>query len=354
MCKAWAAAWALLVRRRHYLNPAPLRVLELPVAEGEGDLVFSFAVMPDKALCVRSAALTMHFFSPAGESLEDDSHWDALRVAADGHPTGVVRWRDDGLDWHAAGMLVHDEALFISTGRSSKNGDGYVVKLRLGDGLELARSQLMDQPTSMAIAGDCLVVGAADERVQLLDMRTLAPRGVSFRCRIDCIQDIAVCGDELVLACDFCPIVTTLQGEPLRDLLHVRHPALETVTRGARQITAHGTSLYIIEKTKDSEEALLWSGYEDPEDPEEEEDEDYEETRKEVELELEQFPEQAGRRIAVLGLDGTLLQYVNLPDFSDGDWPHLAMRWHDGELYVLNLRDSLETQTLRCVVMGTR
>ena len=277
-CSMWADEWAALLRRRRYIQPVP-RLVEI------GHIVKApncLTEMPDGTLCVSDELPSPHgglrLMTAQFEAVSDSSAWAGLINADMRRPFG---------------MLVHEEALLVvNTHRGSD-----VRRLRIADGVELARSPLLKNPAEMANAGNLLFVPTF-EKISVLDIHTLELRNTfgEFGSVFDC----AVHNDELYVADGNDRgklFVHSLDGHPRR--------TVEGDFGRPMSIRIRDDRIYLIECLDDEDD---------------EEDE---------------FDEFVGRRLLVLELDGTIHQQIILPDCVAPHTPDLtSMAFRGDELLI--------------------
>ena len=277
-CSMWADEWAALLRRRRYIQPVP-RLVEI------GHIVKTpncLTEMPDGTLCVSSSHVHsgLHFMTAQYETMPDSSAWAGL----------------DNVDADAPfGVLVHDEALLVV---NSHRGRSDVRRLRMTDGVELARSPFLKNPAEVAKAGNLLFVPTF-EKISVLDIYTLELRNTfgEFGSAFDC----AVHNDELYVA-DVSKIgklfVHSLDGQPRR--------IVEGDFGRPTCIRIRDDRIYLIECLDD-----------------------------ENDFDEDEFDEFVGRRLLVLELDGTIHQQIILPDCVAAHTPDLtSMAFRGDELLI--------------------
>ena len=260
-CSGWAAAWLALLRLRRYLNPVALHINLPKYIDPEGIITTqptSVTTMPDGALCV-SAGGRLLFLTAQGQPIPGGGAWEDLaKVEFD----------------RSYCVLQHDDALLVAD-----TFDQNVRRLRLRDGLELARSPKLIRPYELAISGDLLFV-PTHEKISVLNVVTLellyefGERG--FCAAIDCAvhHDVLYVVDQ---ECHGMLQVFGLDGRP------------RSVVRGEfgapTCISIRDDHIYLVE------------GRPDPD------GEDY----------MERCEAGEGRRLLVLELDGTIRQKVLIP-----------------------------------------
>jgi len=284
-CSMWAAEWGSLLRRRRYIQPVP-RLVEIGhIVDGPNCLT----EMPDGTLCVSSGHVQsgLDFITAQLEAVSDSSAWAGLINADMSRPFG---------------MLVHEEALLlVNTGISS-----HVRRLRMTDGVELACSPLLKNPVEMANAGNLLFVPTF-EKISVLDIYTLELRNTfgEFGSAFDC----AVHNDELYVA------DVSKRGKLF---VHSLDGKLRRIVEGdfgtPMSIRIRDDRIYLIE-CLDGEDGF----HED------------------------EFDEVVGRRLLVLGLDGTIHQQIILPDCVAPRTPDLtSMLFRGDELLITdNMQNAL-------------
>jgi len=284
-CSMWAAEWAALLRRRRYMQPVP-RLIEV------GHIVerpYCLTEMPDGTLCVSSDGQLkgLYFMAVQYETVSDSSAWAGLINADVRRPFG---------------MLVHEEALLLVNTHYTPGGhpswSSHVHRLRMTDGVELARSPVVRSPSEMAIAGNLLFV-PTDETISVLDIHTLELRNTfgEFGSAFDC----AVHNDEVYVA-DVSKrgklFVHSLDGQPRR--------IVEGDFGMPMSIRIRDERIYLIECLDD-----------------------------ENDFDEDEFNEFVGRRLLVLELDGTIHQQIVLPDCVAPLEPELAsMAFRGDELLI--------------------
>ena len=257
-CSAWSGAWTALLRLRRYMHPVP-RHIDLNKMPTETRLPpRAVAAMPDGAICVTGGS-HLHFMTAQGKPIPGGGAWAAL---------AKVEFSD------TFGVLQHDDSLLVVA-----SDDQHVRRLRLSDGVELARSPKLDgEAYEAAIAGDRLFV-AAERTISVLDVATLELR-CSFG-QFDAAVDCAIHNGEVYVAAQDIPgqlDVFGLDGELLRT---VRGTFGRPVC-----ISIKDERIYMIEQQPSSDE------------------DDFDEREERWE----------GRRLLVLELDGTIRQEIRPPD----------------------------------------
>jgi len=277
-CSMWAAEWGSLLRRRRYIQPVP-RLIEI------GHIVkrpSCLTEMPDGTLCVssREGPSGLHFMTAQLEAVSDSSAWAGLINADMRRPFG---------------MLVHEEALLLV---NTHNSSSHVHRLRMIDGIELARSPVVEFPSEMAIAGNLLFV-PSDETIRVFDIHTLELRNTfgDFENVFDC----AAQNDELYVADGYERgklYVCSLDGQPRR--------IVEGDFGRPMSICIRDDHIYLIECLDD-----------------------------ENDFDEDDFDEIVGRRLLVLELDGTVHQQIILPECVAPRAPELtSMLFHGDELLI--------------------
>ena len=286
-CSLWASEWTALLRRRRYIQPVP-RLIEI------GHLVKTprcVTEMPDGTLCVSDERPF-----PRGGLRFLTAQFKAVPYERDG--VNLDNVEADG----PFGVLAHGEALLVVyTHRDSSE----VRRLRMTDGVELARSPPLETPAEMAKAGNLLYVPTG-ETISVLDIHTLELRNTfgEFGSVFDC----AVHNDELYVADGNDRgklFVHSLDGHPRR--------TVEGDFGRPMSIRIRDDRIYLIECLDDEDD---------------EEDE---------------FDEFVGRRLLVLELDGTIHQQIILPGCVNDRTPALtSMLFRGDELLITdNLQNAL-------------
>ena len=173
-CSAWSGAWVALLRLRRYVHPVPRRI---DLTETTDQMPVAVAAMPDGAICVTGRS-HLHFLTAQGEPIPGGGAWAALAQVEFDDTFGVLR--------HGDSLLVVDM------------GAHHVRRLRLSDGVELARSPVLRNPFEIAIAGDRLFV-PTDSTVSVLDVATLELR-YTFGDIFDHALDCAIHDDKVYVA----------------------------------------------------------------------------------------------------------------------------------------------------------
>ena len=265
-CSGWAAAWLALLRLRRYLNPVPLWInlpkdFIDPVDNRITTQPASVTTMPDGTLCV-SAGERLLFLTAQGQPLPGGGSWEDLaKVEFD----------------RSYCVLQHDDALLVAD-----TFDQNVRRLRLRDGLELARSPKLIRPYELAISGDLLFV-PTHEKISVLNVVTLellyefGERG--FCAAIDCAvhHDVLYVVDQ---ECHGMLQVFGLDGRP-RSVVRGEYGAPTC-------ISIRDDHIYLVEARPDPDEAHY----------------------------MERCEAGEGGRLLVLELDGTIRQKVPLPETS--------------------------------------
>ena len=288
-CSMWAAEWGSLLRRRRYIQPVP-RLIEINHIVKNPKCLTE---MPDGKLCVSDTLpLTgrprggLRFMTAQFKAVPDSSAWAGLINADMRRPFGV---------------LVHEEALLVV---NTHNSSSHVHRLRMTDGVELARSPIVNFPSEMTNAGNLLFV-PSDEKISVLDIRTLELRNTfgDFENVFDC----AVHNDELYVADGYERgklFVCSLDGQPRR--------IVDGDFGRPMSIRIRDDRIYLIECLDD-----------------------------ENDFDEDEFDEFVGRRLLVLELDGKIHQQIIL---CIGDrTPHLtSMLFRGDELLITdNLQNAL-------------
>ena len=254
-CSAWGGAWVALLRLRRYIHPVPRHI---DLTETTDQMPVAVAAMPDGAICVTGRS-HLNFLTAQGEPIPGGGAWAAL---------AQVEFDD------TFGVLRHDDSLLVVDSDAQ-----HVRRLRLSDGVELARSPKLDgEAYEAAIAGDRLFV-AAERTISVLDVATLELR-CSFG-QFDAAVDCAIHNGEVYVAAQDIPgqlDVFGLDGELLRT---VRGTFGRPVC-----ISIKDERIYMIEQQPSSDE------------------DDFDEREERWE----------GRRLLVLELDGTIRQEIRPPD----------------------------------------
>jgi len=266
-CSMWASEWGSLLRRRRYIQPVPRLIVVGHIFDSPSCL----NEMPDGTLCVSSdGELTgLHFLTAQLEAVSDSSAWAGLINADMTRPFG---------------MLVHEEALLLVNAHYTPGGhpswSSHVHRLRMTDGVELARSPPLKHPAEMANAGNLLYVPIG-EKISVLDIHTLELRN-TFGGEFENVFGCAVHNDELYVADGDIRgklFVHSLDGQPRR--------IVDGYFGTPTCIRIRDDRIYLIE--------CLYA------DDDEDDAEDV-------------FDEFVGRRLLVLELDGTIRQQIILPE----------------------------------------
>ena len=255
VCSAWAVAWARLLRLRHCVNPRPLKPLELSTFYTG----YAPAVMPDGDLCCCDfESQRLRFVSPESGEERVGGPWSSLaqkRLEAVG------------------GILLHGNALLVSCRE-------HVLKLRLSDAAELARSPELSTPGEMTLFGDRLAV-ASNMKIHILDANTLQLTHMLEG--VDNALDVAVHSSTLYVA-DSSRVGEVLAVDLANDEPKDHDPIRGEFGRPAA-LSIHQGRIYIIEE---------------PPEPFDEEPDGWQKW--------------AARRLVVLEMDGSTRQIVRLPD----------------------------------------
>ena len=286
-CSMWSNAFdgalTTLIRRHGYLHPRPpQRIKMLPTVRPH-----CLAEMPDGAICFHASGTDDN-----DEDIDIDIDIDIDRprqrlrfLTAHGEPTpDGGAWADltqVRFGWPSA-LQLHEEAMLVADIDRIDNDQGTLRRVRLSDGVELARSPPLGCIRKMCVHdGRCFV--ATTTTVRVLDVRTLELRYAfgEFGAAVDC----AIWLDELYVADRHKDAQGSLQVFRL-DGTHLRtvngrfdHP---------NAIIVRNDRIYMLERNPDSDDDELdWdNGY----------------------------PPQ---RLLVLALDGSVLQGIYLPDAED-------------------------------------
>jgi len=265
-CSGWAAAWLALLRLRRYLNPVPLWInlpkdFIDPVDNRITTQPASVTTMPDGTLCV-SAGERLLFLTAQGQPLPGGGAWEDLAKVAFGVSFCV---------------LQHDDALLVAD-----PFDENVRRLRLSDGLELARSPELKNPCELAISGDLLFVPTT-KRISVLNVATLELLYEFGRGIFDAAVDCAVHHDALYV------VDRDVRGELQVFRLDGRARGVVRGEFGAPTcISIRDDHIYLVEARPDPDEAHY----------------------------MERCEAGEGGRLLVLELDGTIRQKVPLPETS--------------------------------------
>tara|TARA_B110001452_G_scaffold63810_1_gene50551 strand:- start:434 stop:1576 length:1143 start_codon:yes stop_codon:yes gene_type:complete len=259
-CSMWAAEWTALMRRRRYIQPVPRRI-DVSHLVGRPRCA---AVLSDGTLCVSGDRWT-YFMNAEYEDMPDGHALAALAKVDIRDPFGV---------------LQHEDALLVV---DSRQPGPHVRRLRMADGVELARSPALDGPSEFDVAGDLLFAPTSDT-ISVLDVHTLELLDTfgEFLSAYDC----AVHNDELYV----------VDGEKRGELYvySLDGQYRRTVSGGfgnPMSMCIRNDRIYLIERSDDD---IL------------DEDED------------EAFDQRAGRRLLVIELDGTIFQEIRLPGCASG------------------------------------
>ena len=262
-CSGWAAAWLALLRLRRYLNPVALHINLPKYIDPEGIITTqptSVTTMPDGALCV-SAGGRLLFLTAQGQPIPGGGAWEDLAKVAFGVSFCV---------------LQHDDALLVAD-----PFDENVRRLRLSDGLELARSPELKNPCELAISGDLLFVPTT-KRISVLNVATLELLYEFGRGIFDAAVDCAVHHDALYVV----DVDQEFRGELQVFGLDGRPRGVVRGEFGAPAcISIRDDLIYLVESRPVPDEEHFMERYEAGE----------------------------GRRLLVLELDGTVRQKVLIP-----------------------------------------
>jgi len=197
-CSMWAGEWAEMLRRRRYVHPVPRSIVTLRRGlQDDSILVGGITVMPDDALCVNlDEQQRIRFMTAECEPMP--SAWVALAnaVASQGDQVFTTLLSDDSL---FVLEYVEEGGAPVEWEHAAR-----LRRLRLNDGIELARSPMFKDPytydcdpKSMAVAGHLLLVPTVST-VSVFDVQTLELRYTfgAFGSALDC----AVHGDEVFVA----------------------------------------------------------------------------------------------------------------------------------------------------------
>lgn len=278
VCVEWGVAWDRMLRQRRYVDPKPLKTIQLHSASRG----FKVAVMPDETVCYNiTQGGGLRFMSPQSGEEVQGGPWQALALAVN----------------NSFGLLQHGDAMFVYIGTRQR-----VAKLQLSDATELASSPKISSPGEMLLLGDRLVT-ASGEKIYILDVNTLEVRQEfdGFEQVIDCavhngtlyVADMSRPGEILALDLATGTDLDSIEGEfgvPLSLSIHQSH-------------------MYVVEKAYDTQDY-----YESDPGPWDE----------------EELQDWAGRRLIVLEMDGSTRQEVRLPGSTNLG----ALRFHGDEIFV--------------------
>ena len=195
----------------------------------------------------------------------------------------------------------HEDALLVV---NTYDVGSYVRRLRMTDGVELARSPRLFYPAEMAMAGNLLFV-PTEHNISVLDIHTLELRNTFGEWAH--LYDCAIQNGELYVAdgCEHSKLfVYSLDGQHRRDILGDFCRPMSFCIRDDR--------IYLIE---------CLDYIDDEEDEDDEDDEEHDEF--------------AGRRLLVLELDGTIHQQIILPNCVAPRTPELTgMLFRGDELLI--------------------
>lgn len=273
-CSMWASEWIVLLRRRRYIQPVPKRIDVRHIVQNP----ISATVLSDATLCFTSNN-GMHFMNAQYEVMPEDHAFAALdNLHTFRYPVRVLQ--------HGDALLM----LFVDVDLST----GLVRRLRILDGVELARSPALESPVDFAAAGDLLFV-ISRQKISILDVHTLEVRN-TIEEDFEDAHGCAIHADELYVVDASVRgwfFVHNFDGECLRMVSPGWPPEHRHAIRrlgspfgNPKGICIHDDRIYLIEK---NDFELL-------------DDSDTD------------FNPHTGRRLLVLELDGKIVQEIRIPD----------------------------------------
>jgi len=286
-CSMWSGAfrgaWTTFIRRHGYLLPRPQRIKMLPEVRP-----LCLAEMPDGAMCFHASGTDADDETEDDEDIDIDRHRQRLRfLTAHGEPI------PDGGAWanlaqvrfaRPRALQLHEEAMLVA---DTHYDEEHVRRVRLSDGVELARSPLLERIRKMCVNDDSCFV-ATTTAVCVLDAHTLELRYSfgEFGAAVDC----AVWHDEVYVADRHKDAEGELEVFSL-DGTHLR--TVEGEFSHPNAIIVRNDRIYMLERNpevegaEDSDDDLDWDQYANDDMP---------------------------QRLLVLALDGSFRQIIDLPD----------------------------------------